>query len=425
MRCRCYILTFAIALLQPFFLSAQQQPMFLFHPETQAYLQYFCIVNTFDSSATQYRFGEVAVHSNNGIAGVLLSETLAPMQEVHGQTGQGEDIQLRSHARTQSFSLVAGQQISWFGELMSYRRPCDDGGTSGGGEPNKPTAAWQLLDRSEFVVELIAKSNNARLAVLDSIGVHPPAQTGVSTDTRYGTDPHIVVKYYTVPQALDGREAYIRISPRRYGPTPLGMDLGKEENWVNYSAYYDSTYTTFISPAAYSALSAACFNSFLLYCDSVRSATGRLPNYEKFTFSGSEGAIFRARYNIVEQTTSAGQRYWQEPPPSGKEPARAYPVFTHSITVVRGILSRVTVSPNPVITDEVTVHVDASLSVPVQILAYTMNGEAAGHIWSGELHSGTNTVTVTLPPVGSGNYLLVIENDNGQAIGYTSVTIEK
>lgn len=406
------------------------QTHYAFHPENKEYLQYFCVANSFDSSIVQYRFGEVALVHNGATTRVFLAPTVALHQKISGADNQGEDLVLRTAAKTQDFTLTGGATVSYFGELQAFRTPCNGVDTQPGEGPNQPVASWGILDRSEFVVELVRASDSTRLAVLDSVGVHPPEANAPPTDTRYGTNPQQVVKHYAIPQALDGVEAYIRISPRRYGPTPYGMELCKQDNWVNYSAYYNSAKTAFISAEAYQALSDQCFQAFLTYCDSVQATTGQLPPADNFGFSSAEMATFRARYLEPIVDSATGRQYWRQRKTSApqKVAAHKYATDAYQVDPADAIYpaTEPAISPMPAAPrSTIRLTLKSLQKNAINLRLFSSSGQAMSVLWAGELQAGDNAISITLPDLAAGFYRIAIERYNGKRLRTIPLIIEK
>jgi hypothetical protein len=402
-------------------LSAQTPPYFSFHSENKGYLQYYYFANIFDSSATTFTFGEVAIAHNGSRLRIFSALTLAPEQEIQASHIQGENVDLRTVARTEDFTLEGGGTLTWFGQLTSFRSPCHDG-YSGGEGPDKPSQAWALLDQTEFVTELVRVSDDTRIAVLDSVGVMPPVSNGPPVDTRYGTSPQNVNKRYVIPGTLDNEQAYIRISPRRYGPTPLGMKLKRITNWVNFSAYYDSTGTTFISAAAYDSLGKVYYRSFFDYADSVKVTTGWLPDISNVGLNDSLTAILHNRYFTQHTSSTAGKTYWTEKNSRSKTGVIMEDVLgeatviesnTRQSRIVAGTPEFLSLSPNPGKAGRITVKVRAYTAQNVAIRLISIDGQPLGTLWTGSLTKGIDEYTLDTSNLSSGAYFLSLENNAG------------
>lgn len=128
---------------------------------------------------------------------------------------------------------------------------------------------------------------------------------------------------------------------------------------------------------------------------------------------------------VSAQIISSGQRYWIEADSNQlNKQTVPTPIFGPAITITSKLICSVTVSPNPVTTDKITITVDAALSVSVLVRLYTLQGDIASNLWLGTLKSGTNTIEATLPALSSGTYSLLIEGNDGKPLGHSSVVIK-
>lgn len=403
--------------------AAETSAYFYYRNENKPLLRYYRFQNVFDSSRTTYVFGEVAMTHRGSIQRVSINTSIELYRSMAGMDGIGEDTVLRTYAQTQNLILAGGATLSWFSELASFRSPCDPKKVhpEEGEGPNVPVQTWRMLDRSEFVVELVRTDTQTRLAVLDSIGVAPP-QADVLVDTRYGTNPQSVAKRYTVPGEFDGIEAYLRVSPRRYGPTPYGMVLCAIKNWVNFSARYDSTGTTYIPEQDYIDLSNTFFAELLDYCDSVKNATGWLPEriYEGIGFSLAENNILNSRYYTEHTDSISGQKVWIEIPAWVWSKKGAPPRFKGNVAEIVSVHK---IIPNPA-SDHVTLILMAKFERQAVVQLYSQEGRGV-QLWSGMLQEGENGITLITNTLTSGAYTLVVENADGKRLTSAPLIINR
>jgi hypothetical protein len=396
---------------------------FYYRNENKPLLRYYRFQNVFDSSRTTYVFGEAAMACSGATHRIAIDTSIELYKSIAGINGTGEDTVLRASARTQNLVLTGGATFSWFSELSSFRSPCDPGTVHPGeGEgPNVPTPAWAMLDRSEFVVELVRTDNNTRLAVLDSVGVVPP-RIGVLADTRYGTNPQSVLKRYTIPVAWNGIEAYLRVSPRRYGPTPYGMVLCTIKNWVNFSARYDSAGITYIPEQEYIDLSNTFFSEILGYCDSVKNATGWLPRRvsEGIGFSLAESNIFHARYFTEHTDSISGQKIWIEIPAWVWAKKGVPPKFERNVATIISIQK---IIPNPS-SGRITLVLMAKFEQQVVIQLYSRDGRVI-RLWSGFVQEGENSIPLMSGTIAAGAYTLVVEGTDGTPLASAPLIINR
>lgn len=396
---------------------------FYYRNENKPLLHYYRFQNVFDSSRTTYVFGEVAMTYNGSILRIPPDTSVALNQKIAGLDSTGEDTLLRAHSCTQDFSLIGGGVLSWFSELTSFRSPCNPTTVHpvAGEGPNIPTPAWGMLDRTEFVVELVRADSDKRLAVLDSIGVAPP-QEGILVDTRYGMNPQSVLKQYRVPLGFDGIKAYLRVSPRRYGSTPYGMILCKIKNWVNFSARYNSTGTSYIPEQEYINLSNTFFAEILDYCDSVKNATGWLPEriYEGIGFSLAENTLLNSRYYTEHNDSLSGQKVWIEIPAWVWAKKGALPKFEGNLAEVVSVQK---IIPNPA-SDHLTLILIARLERKVVIRLYSTEGKAV-QLWSGTLQEGENGVMLSSASLAAGAYTMIVEDNDGKRLGSAPLIVNR
>lgn len=417
------IVIFILLLVVPELQATGNSAYFYYRNENKPLLHYYRFQNVFDSSRTTYVFGEVAMVSNGSIRRIPPDTSVALDQKIAGLNSTGEDTLLRTYSRTQDFSLIGGGVLSWLSELTSFRSPCNPTTVHpvAGEGPNIPTQAWGMLDRTEFVVELVRADSYTRLVVLDSIGVAPP-QAGIFVDTRYGTTPQSVLKQYRIPLDFDGVKAYLRVSPRRYGPTPYGMTLCKIKNWVNFSARYNSTGTSYIPEQEYINLSNTFFAEILDYCDSVKNATGWLPEriYEGIGFSLAENTILNSRYYTEHTDSLSGQKVWIEIPAWVWTKKGALPKFEGNLAEVVSVQK---IIPNPA-SGHITLILIARLERQVVIRLYSTEGKAV-QLWSGTLQEGENGVMVSSASLAVGVYTMIVEDPDGKRLGSAPLIVNR
>lgn len=197
-----------------------QDTVFNHRPADRNYLNYYTLWNQFDAAVVMYEFGEVSLVHGTTKQRIPLSAFVKNAEKIQGAGTQGVSIDIQALARTEDFNLPAesGGQVEYFGRIQSFRTPCEERYSSGdtvhGEGPNRPGSDWGILDRTEFVVQLVRSGDNTVIATFDSVGVHPTGVTPPAVDTRYG-DFNTVVHAYPVPQGHSGEKVYMRISPRR------------------------------------------------------------------------------------------------------------------------------------------------------------------------------------------------------------------
>lgn len=163
----------------------------------------------YDSSRTMYRVADF--HQNHNRI-ILLSWCLG--QEILGSSHQI----LGDSSRTQSITLATGdtirffRELAWFDPLTMEQTPSN----------------YLALDTLDYVVELVSTINDARLALLDSIGI---LRTPVRTiPIVYGALALMEKIEYVVPFSQNGISARIYIRPQARGSGP--QHFGRSDRWA-------------------------------------------------------------------------------------------------------------------------------------------------------------------------------------------------
>lgn len=233
--------------------SLPAQYLFDTTPELNRYLWYHQIVNTFDSAVVTYEVGEFALHRSNGLERIfnrISRSDFAAGSEgkaIAGSSGRGIDPVLSSLAQTRPFLLPLQPSSMSFARVLQAST-CDDIGsnpTGGSGSNGQYTPRDQqylagrgrILDTSEFVLEVVDASTGIVYGRLDSVGLIPNPTTDVAR--RYGTEPDKAVRsMVALPEQAAGKTVYIRVSVRRWGPSPYGMVLRRAHHGISLSAQH-------------------------------------------------------------------------------------------------------------------------------------------------------------------------------------------
>lgn len=220
------------------------------------YLWYFSIMNTFDTCLVEYIMGEVALRSpsRSQLVYLRVRQDERRGQCIHGRDEQGIDSVLQARCTSYPFVIPDSARISFF-RVLQGAVLCG----KGRGEPRLPLdsvlqpvphntveKSWTLYpycihDRSEFVIQLVRAEDDSVLLTLDSIGVEPNPDHPVPR--RYGTAPDTRTRDVALPEAVWNLTAYLRVSPRRYGDTPYGMELRKNSSGILLSLLYPNSDT--------------------------------------------------------------------------------------------------------------------------------------------------------------------------------------
>lgn len=276
--------------------GAQQLPRFDF-PFTHArWLWYYEYTNAFDTCIVRYTVGEFALLGGDTVALINLRVPKAEVRYgglatlcVQGSSALGRDSLLESRGKTQPFEIRSGSALRFYRRLEgtivcdTTIEPPRRGRLYPSAELiNTVDEGWYLFagcipDRTEFVLELVRESDGTVLLTLDSIGVLP--NPNAPKPVRYGTEPDRRVRTVALPQSLWGERAYVRISPRRWGPTPYGMTWQAVSRFVAESLFYPDSDTLARIPAWLdSAYVAGLWNernrAIFAFVDSVGRCTG-------------------------------------------------------------------------------------------------------------------------------------------------------
>ncbi|MGC8956218.1 MAG: hypothetical protein ACP5LT_00140 [Candidatus Kapaibacteriota bacterium] len=215
------------------------------NPQNSKFLWYFHFLNVFDSVTVETTYGEFQIVRDGDREKINL--LIAPVFETNqwrvlGQDPSGEDTILTNLARTEPFVYQANSKLLFF-RLLLAGISCSSNPPI---EPNKnwgkDAAFWVgypqvILDTSEWVVQLVDKQTGNVLTVLDSVGISTNYNTPIAN--VYGTSPKVANREVDLPDEFAGREVYLRISTRRFGPTPLGMWLYAEPSKFSLSSFYE------------------------------------------------------------------------------------------------------------------------------------------------------------------------------------------
>lgn len=199
-------------------------------PKNAEYLRYLQIENYAYDANISYTLGEFRICTNNKIHHINWDDELNHYRSMeHGDSAHGIDYKIMKLARTESFIYEPGTNLKFFRhfalfswDTISRRHECKDQFDS--------TKGWwwfagkgMILDSQEFVIQLVRKKNNEAIYCLDSIGLLANVNTCYAEP--YGTDPVRYNHEMPLPDEYAGVEVYIRLVPKRWGPTPLGMEF--------------------------------------------------------------------------------------------------------------------------------------------------------------------------------------------------------
>jgi hypothetical protein len=201
-------------------------------PENSRFLWYFTFYNIFDSASVECTIGEFYVE-NNGIKTKCFPYLEPSLRlcnwKILGQSAPGEDTILTQVAKTLNFTYRPNSRVIFFRELVvgipcGLNPPPRDTNRYYGDDANFWVAfPGVILDTSEWVIQLVDANTNEVLWTIDSVGIATNYDSPIAR--YYGTNPIRMNQIRDLPNEFAGDTVYIRISTRRYGPTPFGMWL--------------------------------------------------------------------------------------------------------------------------------------------------------------------------------------------------------
>lgn len=225
-------------------------------PDDARYLTYLEYQNAFDNADVRCSIGEFRIIDSSGTIKRLFWEfdttkldttfenayQRAPgFFSLLGQTQTGEDQILTSVAKTESFVYTPHSTLKFYRELSlgvycsTIRREPDTNLLSCDELPFWLGVDNAILDTSEWVIQLVNESSGAILAVLDSVGFMPNGSNDLGIP--YGTNPTRMNQIRQLPDEYAGERVYIRVSVRRFGPTPYGMFFNIGTSRINMSSF--------------------------------------------------------------------------------------------------------------------------------------------------------------------------------------------
>lgn len=411
-------------------------------PENRRFLRYNYIEDEFDSSVVSLIYGEFTIIHASTTQRVNLEYIPSSVIKT-GSSTPGVDALLAAVARTESFILPASSvDVGFYREMMASGPPRDSwsgGGSSGGGSPYDRywgIGAGKVLEQTEFVLELVRESDDAVLTVIDSVGVTANPTSAIAP--YYGTDPNdlSLTRTISVSSSEVGKSVYIRLSPRRYGSTPLGMRMRQISSWFNWSAAFQRNTAGgfFLSPASEKdSTNQLYFNELIAYCDSVKAATGQLPESIGgiILLTPEQDSTFTAKY-FIKKTGANGATYYEEKGVVSSQ-GPLYPKKGYSFPQETGGITTPTASPVRLLlaapqsaadgTFRVEVECTAS-AVPVRIHLLPYAGGNTRLVWDGVLYGGRREITLDREGLAAGVYYLSVRNDVGEPLSTMKILLQ-
>ncbi len=396
--------------------------------EEQAFLYYWNFYNPFDSAYVNCTIGEFRVLNNNSINWIIITRPYNIKNEFQGDSIQGEDHILRSKAFTNSFVYSLNSSLKFFREL-SVGVPCDksDNFPSGDETDNLSwieklfvTGVQRILDRTEFVIQLVRSSDDAVLFTIDSVGIDVNPNSIVAP--AYGTQPFTMNRTVTLPNAYAGEEVYIRVSPRRWGSTPYGILLTIRPSWISLSSikeYGENNYfnTEKCSEAEYSTLDSVYFANLLTHCDTVKSITGKLPEgtiARKLLTKEQQDTIIKYYYDSIYIN---GKKYYEE-----KNYDTPYTEILESkISDKERAIEIQKVYPNPLRDNIINFEIKSSEDFSGCYFELTdLEGRFFLRSTNFNLHAGKNSINRKLN-IYPGTYIIIFKTRDNRILGFTKM----
>ncbi|MFW6222400.1 MAG: hypothetical protein ACOC3T_02185 [Bacteroidota bacterium] len=402
-------------------------------PEDQKYLTYLHYNNTFDSASTTYKIGEIRTISGNDTAYHNIHYYYFDYQMLVGIPDQGVDTLLQQFGHTEDLTYSDGAKLKFY-RLLNCDQLCgeefDPEGDDIGGTGDWRADYWRVgrgtvLDRTEWVLQMVDAQTDSVLAVLDSVGVAPNPNSALAQ--RYGTDPDYANHEADLPEQYENRRIYLRISPRRYGPTPYGMDMNFITIPASLSTYYE------ISPNGFKKTTSQCdsllrekfFDYLIDYCDSMFVNYGHLGGGLQFAvFAEGKDSIINNRYFNIDTVLEGGQIIWKlKAPPYGKKrlPDEYLPPYRDIEKIeITGV------GPNPIRNSDFEIKIScANIREEAEVILLNISGDEY-KIWGGVLDKASNVIRINLEEqLYQGVYTLCVRLLNGKAMDCTKIVIER
>jgi hypothetical protein len=394
---------------------------FAFTKEQREYTRYVHYSNKFDLSFVTYTFGEVKVIDKNGSRRIKVPANLGNVLSRQSQDTIGESTDLLQYGRTNTFSYSADSVvpvISFYRQMLNSVG-CNDEPPSGG--DGNPWDFMDIIDQTEFVIQLVKSSDNSVVAVLDSVGSTPT--NSMNNDTRYGTGFNTAVVTRALPTTYANTDVYLQISPRRFGPTPYGIAVSRLDQKYNLSAMFDADGNALIPDSLMPQLQVNEFNAIIAYCDSVKNTTGWLPPSSERAFSFGSDSLYKLFANRYGKLSPGGKGFTESEWPIANARSGA-----NSLGKVLELNNKILTinSSNPIIGDIISVIISANAEHSASSLFVTdLEGRNIGMIWAGKISKGKNNLTLDISNNPNGTYLLGLVDEKGRTVSSQKIIIQR
>ncbi len=311
--------------------------------ENERYLVYAGYFNFFDTCDISCSIGEFRWVDSNGVVNRIYLNLnpeicnrnkpwvvkLFGNEYVLGSSEPGEDSLLTNAVRSEVFRYKPNSKIYFFRELRAARS-CE-------GISPEDTTVFScpdiplffhidflncILDTSEWVIQLVRAEDHQILTTIDSVGFLPNGNCPYAI--AYGNEPYRMNHIRDLPDEFANLDVYIRISARRWGPTPFGLLFGIIISRANFSAfeeYMECEGTNGILGRKcnfeWSRFNRFYYEKVIEYLDSIVAVNNRPPYYSElprnryFLFSDTDyNALILNRYYSYD----SANKLWIIPP---------------------------------------------------------------------------------------------------------------
>ncbi len=394
-----------------FAFAGNNKPIFQNTPENIDFLRYFFISNLYDSAKVIYKFGEVKLISGDNTELINLTHSLDTVEgkSRFGTSEQGVSYDLQSLARTENFQLpnTGFSKITFFRDINESGNP---------GKPNKychgyGDGKWDIADTTEFVLQLVNANYDVVMAVLDSVVSMPNSDP--HADSLFGTNPNFVFQDWIVPTFLFDSTVYLRVSPRRYGHSPLGLIIKENDFWVNYGSLMDQNGAS-LGMENYDTIDSLCWIELKIYLDSVFLATGELPIYNyhvPYAHFNEYKQLYISDYDIRvinDDTIYYKRRYYSNFCNENKITSNGIDdmPYEENLRIEKISLER----------DTLFVEINSTLMTRAKIKLHSNNNKEFVEVWKGAIIIGENKIKTSIANLPTGYYSVTFEDTNNNRI---------
>ncbi|MFH1051791.1 MAG: hypothetical protein V1779_12790 [bacterium] len=397
----------SILFIVQFAFAGNNKPIFQIKPENIDFLRYFFISNLYDSAKVVYRFGEVKLNYGNYTSLINLARSMDTVERKSrfGTSEQGVSYDLQSLARTENFQLpnTGFPKITFFRGINESGQPC---------KPDKyfygyGKGEWDIVDRTEFVLQLVTANNDFVMAVLDSVVSMPNRDP--HADSLFGTNPHVVFHEWVVPPFLFDSTVYLRVSPRRYGPTPLGLIMSEQSLWANYGSLLDSNGNKLgIDNQNY--LDSVAWGELRTYLDSIIFVTGELPFHDYHVPQSKFYEYWQLYFSDFSFRLVNGDTLWYKETSNPEFPQE----YGNTTNVYNSKVPQTTIRVYPVPTSGniVSIEINSIFSTFGKIRFSNIAEGRRYDVWKGAIVEGENKISIDISAYPSGSYSVIYEDTN-------------